>query len=299
MDTNRKKHVQTVLKHLYINPLERCNLRCAICYTKKTDPILPKETILAFIHKYKKVHTLASVTFCGGEVFTLPYFPGLVNTLTAEGIFVQIITNGTIDRLHEFSQPNAMNIIVSLDGLETYHDANRGKGNFAKTTNFLKKSLQAGFHAEIFSIVTKQNIADLDEFENYLTTFLGQKISVTYHPRKPLAYLMHHPTSNIVGTVKGFDFLAPREMVQLLKERKTFPPKKLGCYQIALMSDGRVYGCCEGVTSIGTIDDDVETLFQHLYSRLNLWEKTNPQDRCLGCTSPDFVCGMKEYISES
>lgn len=291
-----EQQLQKVLHHLYINPLEKCNLRCEICYTRKTSPILSEEAILEFISRYKKETPLETITFCGGEVFTLPYFPSLVNTLTKEGIFVQMITNGTIDKLDQFTHPNDINLIVSLDGLEDYHDANRGKGNFVKSTTFMKKGLSMGFHTEVFSIVTKQNYQKLDDLETYLNTFLNQHIAVTYHPRKPPSYLTHHPVSNIVGKVDGFDFLCPQEMVTLLRERRTFPPKELGCYQIAVTSDGKVYGCCEGVSAIGTMSDEIPALFEQMRQRLQLWEKMNELRNCLGCTSPDFVCGMKEYL---
>lgn len=298
MNTPIEDHLDLVLKHLYINPLEKCNLRCEICYTRKTSPILSSEAITQFIHRYQESHALETITFCGGEVFALPYFPKLVNSLTAQGIFVQMITNGTIDRLDEFANPNFVNLIVSLDGLKTYHDANRGQGNFVKSTNFLKRGLKQGFHAEIFSIITKQNMMHIDEFEAYLNTLLGQIMTVTYHPRKPPSYLLHHPVSNIVGKIDGFDFLEPHEMIQILKERNTFPPKNLGCYQIALTSDGKVYGCCEGVSAIGTIDDAIPELFSHMKERLALWEKTNELTHCLGCTSPDFMCGIKQYLTQ-
>lgn len=122
-----KTQLDKVLGHLYINPLEKCNLHCKICYTRKTNPILSETEILEFIGRYEKEHKLETITFCGGEVFALKYFPGLINTLSDQGIFSQIITNGTIDRLTEFTNPNLVNLIVSLDGLPHYHDQNRGR----------------------------------------------------------------------------------------------------------------------------------------------------------------------------
>ena len=290
------QHLDTVLNHLYINPLEKCNLKCKICYTRKTAPILSEEVMLDFIQRYEKVHTIQTITFCGGEVFALKFFPHLVNTLTDKGIFVQMITNGTIDKLEEMTNPNSINLIVSIDGLEEYHDKNRGEGNFTKSMTFLDKAKKLGFHSEIFSIVTHQNLPNIDAFENYLKERFGDML-VTYHPRKPPAYLMHHPVSNIVGETDGFDFLTKEEMLQVMRERNVFPPKNLGCYQIALMSDGKVYGCCEGVTPIGTIDDDIEFLFEQMKRRLEVWERKNTFKNCLGCTQADFLCGIKEYLN--
>ncbi len=437
MKPNTRKHFNQMLKHLYINPLEKCNLRCKICYTRKTDPILREEEILEFIKRYNKTLTkissipnfsdtppygnhvgngpiytslqkqsnsgrgrssklvssdlsnhaslfhdlprhnkLESVTFCGGEVFTLPYFTGLVNKLTEgmhfsdsatrtrrhplpsvhspyyshaqmqrsskympsygknRGIFVQIITNGTIDKLDEFKNPNMINLIVSIDGLRDYHDKNRGDGNFDKSIKFLLKARRLGFHTEIFSIVTKQNIGRIEEFENYINKIVilnkfdklsvnsvknpirnsesvgdpssrntglrmtRDRIGVTYHPRKPPAYLLHHPISNIKGVVEGFDFLNRDDLITLMRNRKTFPPKDLGCFQISLASDGKVYGCCEGTVPVGKIDDKIENLFDRLEARLEIWDKKNKIGKCLGCSQPDFVCGLKQILSK-
>jgi MoaA/NifB/PqqE/SkfB family radical SAM enzyme len=288
MDSKATNHFRQVLPHLYINPLEKCNLRCKICYTKKTDSILSENEILDFVEKYEKAQKLESVTFCGGEVFTLKYFPGLINKLTQKKIFIQIITNGTIDKLSEIKNPNMVNLIVSVDGLEDYHDKNRGVGNYKKSIEFLLKAQDLGFHIEIFSIVTRQNYTQIDSFEKELFRLFKKNIPVTYHPRKPKEYLNTHPLSNITGEVDGFDFLEKEEFINLLKTKKTFPPKNLGCFQISLMSDGKIYGCCEGVRPLGNMEDDIKILFENLHKRLT--------NNCPGCAEPDFVCGIKNII---
>lgn len=230
------------------------------------------------------------VTFCGGEVFALPFFTHLINTLTSRGIFIQTITNGTIDKLDEIATPNLNNLIVSLDGLKEYHDSNRGEGNFAKSMAFLKRAKSLGFHSEIFSIVTKQNYPQIDSFENFLKKELG-KIELTYHPRKPPAYLTHHPISNIEGEVKGFDYLSRKELIEIMNTRTVFPPKDLGCYQVALASSGIVYGCCEGYRPIGKIQDPIEDIFEALKKRIG--------GPCLGCSQTEFMCGIKDIIGQA
>jgi len=290
-------HLDSVLHHLYINPLEKCNLRCKICYTKKTDPILPEHAILDFVQRYNQVEKVETITFCGGEVFALEYFPRVLNAMGDMNILTQVITNGTIDRLEEIKNPNSVNLITSLDGLETYHDANRGAGNFQKTLSFMKKAYRLGFHLDVFSIVTKQNMPNIDAFEAYLEKELRFLPEVTYHPRKPPTYLTVHPVSNIVGETEGFDFLSKVEMLQLMQKRKVFPPKDLGCYQISLVSDGRVFGCCEGITPLGTMRESIETLTNQLRDRIEAWSRVSTNSSsCLGCSQHDFMCGIKEYL---
>lgn len=279
-----KQTINNRLNHLYISPLEKCNLNCKICYTKKTKYILAEKDILNFIERYKKAHKLKTITFCGGEVFTLPYFTELVNKLTASGIFVQNITNGTIDILNKLQHPNSINLIVSIDGLKEYHDKNREQGNFEKSVNFLKKAHKFGFHTEIFSIVTKQNYPKIDYFEEKIQKILGYNLPITYHPRKPKEYLKNHPISNITGQIDGFDFLEKDKIVNLMRTKKTFPPISLDCYQISLMSSGEVFGCCEGTVPIGKINDDIMVLFKNLENKLR---------QCKNCCEPDFICGLK------
>ena len=52
---------------------------------------------------------LKSIIFCGGEIFTLKSFPRLINKLNKLGIFITIITNGTIDHLSEIKTPIPVN----------------------------------------------------------------------------------------------------------------------------------------------------------------------------------------------
>lgn len=297
MQKRVEEHLQQVLGHLYINPLEKCNLRCKICYTRKTDPILAEATIMDFVQRYQAAHPLETITFCGGEVFALAYFPHLMNQLLDQGIFLQVITNGTLDRLEEINNPNLVNLIVSLDGVEKYHDANRGQGNFRKSVDFMKKAHRLGFHLDVFSIVTHQNLAQIEEFEAALTQELGFLPGITFHPRKPPTYLSSHPISNIFGELDGFDFLTQPEMVELMRTRNVFPPPDLGCYQIAVASDGRVFGCCEGYRPLGRIEDPVQDLINTLSERVAGWEATDTSQTCLGCSQPEFMCGIKQYLA--
>lgn len=269
-----------------------------MCYTKKTSATLTQNDILGFVRRYGNVVPVQTVTLCGGEVALLPWFPDLVNELVNLGIFVQIITNGTIDFLDRITSPNSVNCIVSIDGLPQYHDKNRGPGMWEKSMEFLERAIYLGFHTEIFSVVTRQNIGDLDTFEKTVKKRFNKDIPITYHPRKPREYLSRHPVSNSLGEVAGFDFLLPDELSALMKTRKTFPPKNLGCFQVALMSDGLVYGCCEGTVPIGKISDPSERLIEALRLRMKEWEKVSACSVCLGCSQPDFVCGLPGYTKK-
>lgn len=291
-------HAKRQLAHLYISPLSACNLACQICYTAKNQQTLSKEQILTFVSNYQQSlktdfkQNLETITFCGGEVFLLADFVDLVNQLTAQQIFVQIITNGTIDKLDKIRQPNWVNLIVSLDGLPADHDLNRGQGNFAKSLAFLKKAQELGFHYEIFSIVTAQNYEKIEAFENYLKGILTQLPNITYHPRKPLSYLDKHQTDNVRGETKNFQFINHLQLKTLRQHKAVFPPVNLGCYQLALNSDGQVYSCCEGVKPLGKITDAPQKLIEQFLARVDNSFNHSCKQSCLGCTEPAFLCGL-------
>ncbi len=290
-------HLQQTLRHLYISPLEQCNLNCRLCYTRKTTDQLSILQIQDFIKRYQQVQALDAITFCGGEVFLLDWFVPLVNQLTTQGLLIEIITNGTIDQLAEFKQPNLINLIISLDGLPKAHDANRGQGNFDRSFKFFQQAQKMDFHTEIFTVVSQHNFDQLAEFEQFLQANSDQPIEVTYHPRKPLAYLDNHPLVNETGQIKGFEFLTAEQILQFAQTRKIFPPIELGCYQLSLMSTGQVYACCEGVKPIGQIDDDISDLLEKFKQQVAIPTALDKHS-CLGCTYPDFNCGVAKIYAQ-
>lgn len=294
-------HGKRQLSHLYISPLSACNLACKMCYTQKDrKEFITKKQIFNFINDYQKIlktdfkQNLETVTFCGGEVFLQADFIDLINELSAQQIFVQIITNGTIDLLAKIQQPNWVNLIVSIDGVEIYHDLNRGKGNFQKSLNFLKKAQNLAFHFEIFSIVTAENYLAIEKFEQFLLKTFGKVPSITYHPRKPLSYLDKHLRDNQSGEIENFNFINRLQLQTLNKSKNIFPPDILGCYQLALNSDGNVYSCCEGLEPLGSINEPVLDLINRFLARLDNPFNQSCGAQCLGCTEPNFLCGLDE-----
>jgi len=243
------------LENLYISPLELCNLRCLYCYTPKTRGVLSNDQILNFVSDYQKlVPTLKSIIFCGGEVFTLPDFPSLVNQLLSQKTFITIITNGTIDRLSEIADPQNCQLIVSFDGPESIHDQNRGTGNFAKSVSFVKKALKLGFPVSIFYLVTRDSYP-------YFTTFRLLDLPITY-------------LTDRLGS------LTPNQVKNVRDNYPCYPPKDFGCNIFSLQSNGKIYGCCESLKSIGTLQDPLEKVIEK-------YQSLNPI-----CNDPTYKCNL-------
>jgi len=265
--------IQSALENIYISPLELCNLNCRACYTTKTKNILSNDQILDFINKYNSHlqsmnYDLKSILFCGGEVFTLPNFPNLINTLTQKDIFITIITNGTIDRLNEIKDPKNCQLLVSLDGPKEIHDKNRGPGNFDKSVKFIQQAQKLGFPVEIMFLITKDSYLYKDSFDIF---------------GLPKTYLTDRQLS-----------LTNSQTLDIKKNYSTYPNKNFGCFQLSLQSTGNITGCCESSLRLGTINDNPSIYVANFIKSLS--SCSNCQ-KCNGCCDPDFLCGYKTELN--
>jgi len=252
---------------------------------------------------YDKVSSLKSITFCGGEVFLLPWFTSLVNNLLAQKIFISIITNGTIDKLSEIKDPQNCQLLTSFDGPKKIHDQNRGAGNFDKSKDFVKKALSLGFPVEIFFLITKDSYPFKDSFDLF---------------NLPKTYLTDRLHS-----------LTPAQTLDIKRNYPTYPRKNFGCFQLALQSNGQIYGCCESPVPLAQISDPISKIIKNFTKSLSVCQKCKspkevnnfsahserdvlrspkvastakiclPKIDCHGCCSPDFLCNYKKELALS
>ncbi len=288
------------LESIYISPLEGCNLACKYCYTHKTSDILSNQQILDFIDKYSGfIHesyflNLKSTILCGGEVFLLPDFPQLVNTLIDKDIFITIITNGTIDRLQEIKNPDSCQILVSLDGPKDIHDQNRGIGNFEKSIKYIKHAQELGFPVGIMFLVTKDSYQYKDSFFSYLSKKLNtNSLNITYLTDRKMS-------------------LTKDQCLDIKLHYPTFPAKNFGCYQLSLQSNGNITGCCESSISLGHITDNPQIYISKFINSLSKCSNCKIstlnnslkivncklKNKCNGCTNPSYLCGYPQEFQQ-
>ena len=274
--------IQNALENIYISPLEKCNLNCKLCYAQKTPVNLTNKQILNFIKKYSKKIDLKSVLFCGGEVFMLPNFSKLVNQLIRTGIFVTIITNGTIDRLSEINDPTNCQLLVSLDGPKEVHDQNRGLGNFNKSISFIKKALSLGFPTEVMFLITPESYPYRNLFTQSVNSLINNHVNFNYITEKAIFF---DPRLERMG-------LTPNQILDLKKNYPSIPGKNFGCFQLSLQSNGLIYGCCESSIPLAEMTDPVEKIIENFKKSLDPCRKCQ---KCHGCCHSEFLCG---YIKE-
>ncbi|MEI6233011.1 MAG: radical SAM protein [Planctomycetota bacterium] len=111
----------------------RCNARCGMCDSWRMKPgteMSPEQVRMVF----QKIGPLDVVRLSGGEPFLRDDFLELAEAVDAEsnpGV-VHITTNGSfperiLDFTRQFHNPKKLRFMISFDGLESEHDANRGQ----------------------------------------------------------------------------------------------------------------------------------------------------------------------------
>jgi len=161
LDEDTKDTYSTGLRQLILELTEQCNLRCRYCtysdyypltrgYSGRTlRPEVAKKAISYFLEHSKKVQERVSVTFYGGEPLLqmdlLQDCCEYARDQVGERARFQLTTNGTLltpDNVRRLSDID-MNILVSIDGPQEVHDANRvtthGNPTFAKIAARLER----------------------------------------------------------------------------------------------------------------------------------------------------------------
>lgn len=178
-----------------------CNLNCPHCYlqdNKLTAPQLTEEEWRLLIDSIVDLNP-DLVCFSGKEVFAgdkgirlLSYIKGAKERKQAS-CRIGLISNGTLmDRFRNYIlqiQPSYLDI--SLDGIESDHDAIRGKGAFASSFPNVKWAAQAlGERFFVNQTLQKQNFSRLKEAVDMLQHHGVRNISCGFY--RPLSYTAQH-----------------------------------------------------------------------------------------------------------
>src|SRR5262245_26626659 len=144
-----RKPIKVSPDQLYLEPTSVCNLKCTMCYTNVINGpdrrTLAYEQVIDFVGRYlDAVGPVLNAYWCGtGEAFLHKDFPRMVNRLLEHGSDIEqtIQTNGTINRLDEFTSLERLSFNVSVDGPKELHEWHRGANTFDRTLSFCKDAL--------------------------------------------------------------------------------------------------------------------------------------------------------------
>ncbi len=296
-----KEVVFNVLKNeIYIEPITACNLKCKMCYVNtingKNEKELEEERILSFVEKLAQFNDneAIKIDWCGtGEVSLYSPLTRVINALNERyrgRIEHLIITNGIIDRLSEIHDLSNVSFNVSIDGLETHHDWNRGKGMYRKSLEFCKSANKHGCKSiQVNSLLMKRNLDTILQFNDEMKKELGQNLTVMFLiplTNNLIRSMLNASTtpkidnSNILTYQQLKDFFddAPPEVKNLMRYDKAV----IDLY-LSLTPRGLFYCCCEDEIMLGDLNDDISTLMRKL---------ENSIDQCKRCPLFDSYCSL-------
>jgi hopanoid biosynthesis associated radical SAM protein HpnH len=152
---------------LMLEPLFRCNLRCAGCgrireYSDILDQTLSLEECLASV----KEAGAPVVSITGGEPLLYPEIDKLVENIVRQKRFVNLCTNGLLleKSLPRFKPDPRLFFVLHMDGLAATHDklAER-QGVFETAVAAIKAARKAGFQVLINTTLYKGT--DIEEIK--------------------------------------------------------------------------------------------------------------------------------------
>ncbi|MCE5195419.1 MAG: radical SAM protein [Nitrospiraceae bacterium] len=157
------------LRYLELQITDSCNLRCKHCYIEKPDSMeLSTHQIKKILHEFQKMQGLR-VLITGGEPLIHSNFDTINDLLPDFRIRKVLFSNGLLISKKILSKLNVEEIQISIDGLESGHDALRGKGTFKKAFNALELVLNHGLDASVSTMAHSKNLGDFDEMHRLFT----------------------------------------------------------------------------------------------------------------------------------
>ena len=152
------------------NCTQRCNLRCVHCYSHSTSQLGADElTTAEAIALFDDLADFGSpvILFSGGEPLLRPDLLELITAAVARGRRAVISTNGTLisrQVAQQLQQIKLSYVGVSLDGIESTHDAFRGvKGAFQQALAGIRHCQDAGIKVGLRFTLNARNVAEVPE----------------------------------------------------------------------------------------------------------------------------------------
>lgn len=235
--SNAAREIYTFCEnYIYIEPIETCNLRCALCYmdekTLSSKKMMEIEPLKKIVDKLVDAEQETTFYFCGGgEVTLYPHLTELLKYLNAKYKCKHIIqTNGIVPKntLEELLTFDNIEYNISIDGDSKAHDNNRGKNTYSKTLKFYKKLIDMDIKANVRTLYTSEI-----DISNFLLDVGSDK---------EILYTIPFQHSDILKD----------EDLELPANFKPFPYNQNTYF--AIKQDG-VYSCCEGKEKIGDFED--------------------------------------------
>lgn len=133
----------------------RCNLRCSFCgyWHDEVDGELEVDAIKHLMDQFVELGAV-SWGFTGGEPLVKPGIDELIAHGTKRGLYLNMVSNGTLIPWHLSALRQLAFVVISVDGPAELHDRMRGAGTFERTLEGIRQARKAGIPVVIQSILS-------------------------------------------------------------------------------------------------------------------------------------------------
>ncbi|MDR2720306.1 MAG: radical SAM protein [Nitrososphaerota archaeon] len=293
------------LEELDLYLTDRCNLNCDFCsvQTNETQNEISFNKITDIILEAKKFG-LEELHLTGGEPTLRNDLEDIIRFAILQGLNVRLITNGTLlnkKRLEQLTNCGLKSIMISLDGMEKYHDSVRGNGTYCKTLQTIFDALALGMIVRVNSVAWSNNRDEIIQLSKFLNDIGVQVYSVFLG--SPLGYAKKYK-ENIMNPIAWKKFCLSLQEIVVSQNYKTkivvekgflYPNDEQtinishlhgrgrGCYNITnyydyllIRSNGNVYPCVffsNDAQPIGNIYDQTLENILHSFKKNDFYEK--------------------------
>lgn len=160
------------LRWLFFEITNRCNLNCRHCGSKCSakGQALSVEEIENTLKTVRAEHPAICLT--GGEPLLHPDFFEIAEGIRSDGFHWGMTTNATlIDKTaaQKLRRAGMSTVSVSLDGMESSHDALRGQtGAWRLALRGLQALQEAGFQPQVTTVLHRDNFGELEALYQFL-----------------------------------------------------------------------------------------------------------------------------------
>ncbi|MBV8520136.1 MAG: radical SAM protein [Acidobacteria bacterium] len=142
--------------------LNACNASCGYCNCpQREDPRADLATHLRTLADFSRLGAVR-IKFLGGEPLLHGDIAQLVDVTKQHGMRAAMVTNG-------FLIPQKMDVVrrldevvISIDGSEAAHDAQRGRGTWKKVMNAIDACAAEGLDFFLSAVVTRDTVGEID-----------------------------------------------------------------------------------------------------------------------------------------
>lgn len=170
----------TIPQTLCFRVTRACNLSCPFC---QAPPIDNEEMSLDEVKECIDIFSrigIESIKFTGGEPYIRKDFEEIIQYTSDSKIVPIVCTNGTLlnQKKIDLLKSVGAKVKISLHGYDNSHNAFTNRKTHSLIEKNVKKLLDNGVYTSLHTIVTKNNISEMDSFIEYWKKLNLPKISL-------------------------------------------------------------------------------------------------------------------------